>query len=104
MDPVTLATLTAGVVVLATEAGKGLAGEAGKGTWKAIQRKLGWSELPASSALAPRVAEALQAQPQLAPEILTLLQQPSIGSAQQLVGTVNAEKVIVANEVGTIQM
>ena len=97
MDPITLATITAGATVLATEAGKGLAGEAGKATWKAIQKKLGWSEEPEVGALAPQIAQELQARPEMAKEVVELLQQPQVGSAQQLVGTVNAKKVLVAN-------
>ena len=37
MDPITLATVTAGVAVLATEYTKGIASEAAKSTWNKIK-------------------------------------------------------------------
>ncbi len=105
MDPITLATITAGLTVLATEAGKGLAGEAGKSAWETIQRKLGWGEEPETAVLASRIAQELQRKPDVAREILELLQQPQIGAAQQLVGSIKAEKVVVANVIhGGVQM
>lgn len=105
MDPITLATITAGATVLATEVGKGLAGEAGKSAWEAIRKKLGWGEDPEPRDLAPQIARRLLEQPETAKEVLELLQQPRVGAAQQLVGALNAEKVVVANVIhGGVQM
>lgn len=105
MDPITLSTITASVTVLATEVGKGLASAAGKHTWEAIKKKFAWSEEPESAALAPQIAQELQAKPEVAREVVELLKQPHIGSAQQLVGTLQAEKVIVASTIhGGVRM
>ena len=47
MEPLTLATLTAAVTVLATEVGKGAAAEAGKSAWGKIKSLFKWSAEPA---------------------------------------------------------
>ncbi len=99
MDPVILATITSAVTVLATEAAKGFSGEAGKAAWKSLKSVFGWSEEPKPETLAEEVAQKLQQRPELGQEILRILQQPQVGSAQQLVGNLSAEKVIVAVEI-----
>lgn len=105
MEPITLATITAAATVLATEAGKGLAGDAGKSAWEAIKKKFGWGAEPETSTLAPTIARELQERPEVAKEVLELLQASRTGTAQQLVGTLQAEKVVVANVIhGGVQM
>lgn len=104
MDPITLATLTSGVVLLATEAAKGAATEAGKDAWNKIKSLFAWKKEPETSDLASQVAEALNANTQLAKQVLELLQQPSTGPSSTLVQTINAEKVIVATNIDTVNM
>lgn len=43
MEPLTLATLTGAVTVLASEVGKGIASEAGKSAWGRIKSLFNWS-------------------------------------------------------------
>ena|SRR6185436_15917838 len=97
IDPTTLATVTAAVSVLGTEFTKGLAGEAGKNTWGQIKRLFGWNSEPQPSDLAGEVAKKLQESPDLASKVVKLLQEnQGVGSASQLVGKIDAEKVVVA--------
>lgn len=100
MDPVTLATITSGVTVLATECGKGLAGQAGKDTWARIKSLLGWKDDPAPEKLAPAVAERLADDDATAQRVVMLLQENanSVGSGAAIVGTINAEKVMVVKD------
>ena len=104
MEPVTLATLTGAVTVLASEVGKGIAGEAGKNAWSKIKSLFKWSAEPAEADLSADIAKALQANEALARQIVELLQAQSTGTASKLVGTINAEKVVVADKIDTVNM
>ncbi|MBV9773517.1 MAG: hypothetical protein JO040_06180 [Gemmatimonadetes bacterium] len=98
MDPVTLATITSGVAVLASESAKGLAGEAGKDTWTRIKSLLRWGKDPAPAELAPAIAQQLAKDEQAARRIVELLQEHAgerTSIAGAIVGNVNAEKLIV---------
>jgi hypothetical protein len=100
MDPITLATITSGVTVLATEVSKSVAGEAGKDLWKRVKSTLGWKADKPAEEIAPAVAQLLQNNDALAKQIVELLQQtPSAGSASLLVGSVKGGKVIVAQTI-----
>jgi len=99
MDPVTLATITSGVSVLATECAKGLAGQGGKDTWARIKSVLGWKGDPAPENLAPAVAERLAYDEDTACTVIQLLQQANnVGSAAAIVGNINAERVVVIKD------
>ena len=101
MDPVTLATVTSAVTLLATEAGKGLAGEAAKDLWKKVRNRLGLKGEPAKEELAPTIAHALASDEAAAGDVVRLLQQHAgqAGDAASLVGRIDAEKVIyIANQ------
>lgn len=99
MDAVTLATITSGVSVLATECAKGLAGQAGKDTWARIRSLLGWKNDPAPEQLAPAVAERLANDEGTARSIVELLQQQAnVGSAAAIVGNIHAERVVVIKD------
>ncbi len=97
MDPIVLATITSGVTVLATEAGKGLAGEVGKDAWTRIKSVLGFKSDPPAGALAPAIAERLVNDDAAAREVLRLLRENGGDSsgAAAIVGQVNADRVIV---------
>ena len=101
MEPITLATLTAAVTVLATECAKGFAGEAGKSLWSQVKSLLGWGQAePPPAELADRVARQLQKDPAAAKQLVELLQQtPEAGDASTLVGHIDAEKVVVAGKI-----
>jgi hypothetical protein len=101
MDPLTLATVTSAVTLLATEAGKGLAGEAAKDIWTQIRTRLGLVKDPPKEEMAPTIARALAADHTAAGDVVRLLQQHAAhaGDASSLVGRIDAEKVIyVANQ------
>lgn len=104
MDPITLATVTAGITALASEYVKGFASEAGKDTWERIKSLFGWSAEPPTEELAPSVARKLQDEPELAKQIVALLQQQQTGTASTLVGSIDAEKVVVADKIDTVNM
>jgi hypothetical protein len=86
MDPVTIASLTTAVVLLATEAGKSGASEAGKAAWGAIQKLLNVSNADANSDLATEVAKALTAKPELAAEVRAQLDAVKNGQISQSIG------------------
>ena len=104
MDPVTLATMTSALTVLALEVGKGIAGEAGKSAWGKIKSLFQWSADPTEADLSVDIAKALQANEALARQVVEILQTQSTGTASALVGTINAEKVVVADKIDTVNM
>ena len=104
MDPITLATLTSGASVLAVECAKGAASEAGKAVWSSVKTLFGWEKEPDMAEFAPTIAQRLQADAELARKLTELLQQSQTGTASTLVGTINAEKVVVADKIDTVNM
>ncbi len=104
MEPVTLAMLTSAVTVLALEVGKGAAAEAGKSAWGRIKALFKWSADPPEADLSADIAKALQANEALARQVVEILQAQSTGTASNLVGTINADKVVVADKIDTVNM
>ena len=104
MEPVTLATLTAAATVLASEVGKGIASEAGKSAWGRIKALFNWSADPPEADLSADIAKALAANETLARQVVEILQAESTGTASTLVGTINADKVVVADKIDTVNM
>ena len=104
MEPLTLATLTAAVTVLALEVGKGAAAEAGKSAWGKIKSLFRWSADPAEKDLSADIAKVLAANEALARQVVEILQAQSTGTASTLVGTINADKVVVADKIDTVNM
>jgi len=102
MDPITLATITAGVSVLASECIKGMAGKAAEELWDKIKSLLGWKSQPKLDDIAPALAKQLSTDKELASRIVDLLQKDksqASSSARALVGHVDAEKVVVSGEI-----
>lgn len=100
MDPVTLATITSAVTVLATECSKGIAAEAGKDLWAKIKALLEWKDEPPPSQLSEKIATELQNQPSVALQIVELLKNNAKSiSAGALVTNLTAEKVVVAQRI-----
>ncbi len=104
MEPVTLAMLTSAVTVLALEVGKGAASELGKSAWGKIKSLFKWSAEPAEADLSADIAKALEANEALARQVVEILQAQSTGTASTLVGTINADKVVVADKIDTVNM
>lgn len=98
MDPIALATITSGVVVLANEVFKKVASEAGKDLWDQVKSLFGWSDDPEPEVIAVEIAERLNADPELAKSVLGLLQSRPVGSAASLVGSIDAKKVVVIKD------
>jgi len=99
MDTITLATLTSAATLLATDAARGLASEAGKSAWEGIKRLLGWEREPEAENLARGIAEALDGDATLAHEVLSHLKLQGIGPSGALVGRITAKNVIAGNHV-----
>jgi hypothetical protein len=99
MDPVTLATITAGVSVLASECAKGVAGEAGKDLWTRIKKRLGFQQEPELPMLAPAVAQKLSEDESAAKDVIELLRNHASAAptAAAMIGQINAERVVVLN-------
>ena len=98
MDAVTLAVATSGVVALASKVFDGAASEAGKSLWKRLQELLGFQKVPPPDILAQAVAEKLKDDTTLTSSVLKELQsEPQLFSGQ-LVGRVNAEKVVIIGQ------
>jgi hypothetical protein len=100
MDPITLATITSAVTVLATEAGKASASEAGKSAWAGIKRALGWTtqgQEPKPTDLPMAVATRLRDEPDLAKLVLQLLQATpaEVSASRALVERIDAKNVMV---------
>lgn len=82
LDPIVLATLTAGATTLSQEVAKGLASAAGKDAWERLKSLFGWASDPLPAEVPERVAKALVDDPVRAREVLALLQ----ASGDALVG------------------
>jgi hypothetical protein len=94
MDPVTLAAITSGVAVLASEVTKGTASEAGKRVWTAIESLFGWKDAAKDPQVPAKLAEVVPSRPDLAAQVVILLQSLEEGSAARtLVHTLNAKNV-----------
>ncbi|WP_148282418.1 hypothetical protein [Corallococcus coralloides] len=103
MDPVTLATVTSAITVLGTKVAEGVVGEASKTLWERVLKTFGWSSTPPTEQLAQTTATHLQAHPEQAAQALSILKQDT-GSVGMLVGRIDAEKVIIAQNIQNINM
>ena len=100
MDPVTLATITSAVTVLASECAKGAAGEAGKDIWGKIKALFTWKDDPPLSSLSEKIAKEIQGDPSVAAQIVELLKSDAgSGNAGTLVSNITAKKVVVAQSI-----
>jgi hypothetical protein len=110
MDPVTLATVTAALTLLSTECAKGVASEAGKDLWSRARGLLGWTKEPDAQELPKAIATQLNTDQALMGQVIALLQEAkgaasSVQMVGSLVGTLTAEKAVVAQKVeGGIKM
>lgn len=95
MDPITLATVTSAVTMLATEAAKSAAGEAGKALWEKVKRRLGFASEPKPADLPVEIALKLSGDTAAAKDILKLISGDKSSRSAALVGRIDAEKVVV---------
>lgn len=104
MDPETIATISGAATALATEVGKGIASEAGKSAWNRIKSLFNWPTEPDEGQRSAAIERALKTDEALTKRVLEILQAESIGDVSKLVGTINAEKVVVADKIDTVNM
>lgn len=104
MDPITAAAITGALTALATEVAKGAAGEAGKDAWGKIKGLLGAKSSDTLEKVQSEIVEKLEANPEIAKKLLELLKSSQSENAGQLVGSITAKKVVVANNIDTLNM
>ena len=104
MDPTIIAAITAALTALAAEVAKGVASEAGKDTWGKIKQLLGSKPQAALDQAQAAVSDRLEADPEIVRELLDLLKASQSANVGELVGSIDADKVIVAGITGDIQM
>jgi hypothetical protein len=106
ITPVALASITAAVRVLGTEYLKGIATDAGKGSWSGIKALFGGTSDPAPAEIPEKVATALTASRDIAEKLLELLKSNQTGTATAIVGKIEVSggKVVIANTITTLQM
>lgn len=103
IDPTALSVITSSIVVLGTKVTEGAISAAGKSLWENILKTFGWKTAPPITELAQKTAEHLQTHPEHATQAVQLLKQDT-GSVGMLVGRIDAEKVVVAQNIGTLNM
>ena len=104
MDPITIAAITGALTALATEVAKGAASAAGKDAWGKIKELLGSTSSDAIEKAQSQIAEQLMANPEIAKKLMELLNSSQSKNAGQLVGSITAEKVVVSNNIDTLNM
>ena len=105
MDPVIVSAITAALTALAAEVAKGAASAAGKDAWAKIKQLLGARPQAALDQAQAAVAEQLESEPEVAIKLLELLKASQSDNVSQLVGSIDAQKVIVAGTItGDIKM
>ena len=94
MDPVSLATVTAALTVLATECGNGVAGDAGEEVWAIAKSLMGWESDPNPADLAASIATKLSSDDKLAVQIVDLMKSTtdSADNAAALVSRVESDR------------
>lgn len=104
MDPAIIAAITGALTALATEVAKGAAGQAGKDAWEKIKELLGAKSSEALEKAQSEIARQFETNPETAKKLLELLKSSQSKNVGQLVGSITAEKVVVANNIDTLNM
>jgi uncharacterized protein YPO0396 len=104
MDPIAIAAITGALTSLATEVTKGAASAAGKDAWNKIKELLGSTSGDALENAQSQIVERLIADPEIIKRLLELLNSSQSKNVGQLVGSIAAEKVVVANNIDNINM
>lgn len=99
MDLVSLATVTAAATTLGIECLKGAGSSAGKDLWTKVRALLGWSKDPSPEQLAHEIAQRLVQEPGLIAKVAEILQSQPSETAGQMIGVLNARKVVVAQQI-----
>lgn len=104
MDPASQLALTTAITTLATEVGKDLVSEGSKRAWAGIKSLFGWKSDPAPAEVEAECRRRLPADEALAQQALVLITQSNDQRVQQLVGSIRAQKVVVAHKIDTLNM
>lgn len=104
MDPTIVAAITAALTALGAEVAKGAAGEAGKDAWEKIKSILGSKSSDALEKAQSELITQLESDPDAAKKLLELLKSSQSKNVGQLVGSIKAEKVVVANNIKELNM
>jgi hypothetical protein len=104
MDPTIVAAIVGALVALSAEVAKGAASEAGKDAWGKIKDILGPKSSDTLEKVQSDIGKQLEINPEASKRILELLKASQSKNAGQLVGSINAEKVVVANDINTLNM
>ena len=104
MDPTVVAAIAGALTALSAEVAKGVAAEAGKDAWGKIKNILGSKSSDALEEAQSEIVKQIEANPEIAQKLLTMLKSSQSKNAGQLVGSLNAEKVVVANDINTLNM
>jgi len=98
LDPITLATATSALTVLACEVGKGVADSAGEDLWKKVKAILHWETEPKLPDLPVEIASQLSSDETAAQAVLSILKSaPVPTTAAALVSRIDANKVMVVS-------
>jgi DICT domain-containing protein len=104
MDPTIIAAITGALVALGTEVAKGAANAAGKNAWEKIKGLLTSNSGEALEKAQAEINKQLEADPETAKKLLALLKSSQSQNVGQLVGSIKADKVVVANHIDTLTM
>lgn len=105
MEPVTIAAITGALTALASEVAKGAASEAGKEAWAKLKGLLGVRPQTAIDDAQKAIADTLETDPEVLKQVIQILQTSQSNNVSQLVGSIDAEKVVVVNgQIGTVNM
>ncbi|HYW74433.1 MAG TPA: hypothetical protein VE961_25645 [Pyrinomonadaceae bacterium] len=104
MDPSILAAISGALTVLSAEVAKGTAGAAGKDAWNRIKGLLGSESTGALEQAQSVVSKQLAANPDFSLEVLALLKSSNSSNVGRLVGSITAEKVVVADNINNVNM
>lgn len=105
VDPTVVTTIISAVRLLMKSAASGAASEAGKAVWQRVQKILGWDEtFGGSTEVESKVRAAIRDDPEIARSLTIALQQNEREPWGQLVGHIDAQKVVVAGTITTVNM
>jgi hypothetical protein len=104
IDPVVLSSVTAAVSTISAEYFKGFASEAAKSSWSRVKTLLGMTADPTPEEIPQKVERALAASPQIAADLLHLLQNnPTVAPLVRNL-SVTGGNVVVAQNIGTLNI
>lgn len=102
LDPVSLALTTTAVTALASKVYDGAAGAAGEALWQRLTALLGIDAKTEPAELPEAIEAALKRQEAKLDDVVRLLRENP--TTAPLVGTIHAQKVVVAQKIDKVEM